>query len=785
METNGANIFDRYTKAPKAKTLSNLLRSGHGALQEKPIWLVHPTPISTASLEFVFACNPSRASPFSAVFFKSVTALKTAFVQYIVADLVFTLHDYVPFERVSSLEEDGDDASRRVWTMTQTIVDTLTDSEFFPVVQSAADMFVRAVSYHMCFGFVPVGPDPESQPEAPPRGQNLRAYVRAYIYQIGESMARCSPLPVVEVCNNLIITTRNGEHVCTDYAGNAIALWQFTQTTPVLPGMQARSALFDMMQYEYQFVYASQQSRRQAIERMTKTNLVVSSAISKETQELLAHKNQPAFDPRSVAKSLRDDTEAIHRFDVESAAIKAAAGVDDPTSTNSFQQQLQVLKATLRDESSLQKTVARVQRRYRGQPDPGEDEEDRYIQRHNRGEIHAPPSTRRAAAKRDLAILQERELATKLKATQTKLTASNRERELLHDETLALLRNVVQLQHAAGVGKAEKDTLTSELTMTKKDQLVMKKQIERYEAVLSEMRTTVSTALDQVQAGWKERSRLMDLFSREGLSARKERIDSASEQERDVHAVAEFLFGATNFKNASTPSKIQLDKDMHRSHGAYSAALRACGVKIMPFFPIARDESSVSAYNEWLPFSWMYDTVIVAEAKESPVEDRTALVNTRDMVMVDINPKSRQDAEAVTRALEAVGVDNVLTGVFDRKFLNVQFPTQTNLQILETFLTTTWDHMCTLVFSLNSDAFTSNGQRLDKRLSGDSVGTYVQPFVSQLREGVSRPAEPITNVVSNFMDSFNDTRVRDIVQYIVMQKTFPWGIPSISQHKAH
>ena len=132
--------------------------------------------------------------------------------------------------------------------------------------------------------------------------------------------------------------------------------------------------------------------------------------------------------------------------------------------------------------------------------------------------------------------------------------------------------------------------------------------LKKYEELIENMKETVKNALNETNAGEKERSRLLKMFTRaEFCDAGGECIDSKYEFNQNSKSLVEFLHLILDDNAAKENQQNINPKETEKTEHAYEKMLKEHGICVMPFFTGIQNQTTLDACNYWLPHEWMHD----------------------------------------------------------------------------------------------------------------------------------------------------------------------------------
>ena len=178
METKGTHVFSRSKNMPPASELSTVLEKSHMTVTltidtdkqdvalrplrpSERTWMVHPSPVSQAALDFVFQSQMASFSPYSADLFRHLGELKKSFTLFVLADLLFALHRhfrdlFVARKPATPLADPTEERTAAMWECCNLIISTLDDIGFVERIDALGSDFERAVKMYWTLGVVPM-----------------------------------------------------------------------------------------------------------------------------------------------------------------------------------------------------------------------------------------------------------------------------------------------------------------------------------------------------------------------------------------------------------------------------------------------------------------------------------------------------------------------------------------------------------------------------------------------------------------------------------------------------
>jgi len=777
METKGFQVFSRNENVPSADVLGRVLTASHKVVKQNDVlqpmrpvdrtWLIHPSPVSEAALDFIFETEKGVFSPYSSNLFKHLNCLKNAFTLYVLADLLFSLENrYQELFPAYSSEIDASLLTNVADAATRRLIAIVDEVNFIARVERLADKFEQAVRIYLCLGVVPTFRGENRGMVITPVKGDVFSYVETYISFLETTVDTFSVITTDGLLRDTVLTVRNGTYGCTDYAGVPYVLWTFGRVpTYFKAGFISRPPLINMMQYEFQYMFANARHRHQALEKMTKTSVVVSSTLTAEAEAILetTRRGSPLSNPSEMIQSIEKEREKLNVLEIKANTIKMAANASN-YNTNEFalnyKQQLSALEAAVDINSTLEKSLHRHFNRIKSKNPESYNSGDQYIpsivQEH--AMIHgAGPEKRRKEIKEMNKIVQEKLLEQKIRKLHTEIAEYQKETDVLREELMSMIRNQAKLDFQIKMKQTSIELTEQKLTEMTKERDKATKALKKYEELIENMKETVENALNETNAGESERTRLLKMFTHaEFCDAGGQCVDTGYEFNQNSKSLIEFLHlimgdNATNENKKNTNSK-----ESKKSEYAYEKMLKEHSICIIPFFTGIQNQATLDACNYWLPHEWMHDKPLEPFSKDGQrtvdAAGRQAVTNTPELYMLDVNPKTTEETLKIQRAIDAANGTTLFDSVFHRNFLNVQFPVQGSVEeSINSHLKEKWHHLIGGLLLLSGETFTKNGQKIGARVSTASINFFIAPFLTQYigRRGYARR---IPTLVATFLD---------------------------------
>ena len=794
METRGPHIFSRMSHVPPAFKLNRVFRKAHNIvtthiegsdetsdknncvdanntdnvndgiaavkkelLPYERTWLIHPSPVSQAALDFAFQLQPTAYSPYSVNLFQHLATIRKAFSLFILGDLLLTLEHVFPHMFTLTVKEKNTedvDIENIIKQHSTTLVSVLDKTNFINRVNKISLDFQRAVTIYLTLSVIPVLSPSDGTCmvnfDMARVAKSLESFVEHYMSTIERIVSLYKVTCLKTLRTDVILTQRDGKYACSDYCGRPYMLWTFDASGSVCNSEHGvRSPLIDMMQHEFQYRFANATHRLQTLDKMTRTRVVVSSSLTHEADAILDEVRKGAMSSthKEMISDVRKEHNKIKVYDAKSKLITDT--LITPNSESNLASELATLKQRYAlDAASQRSTILEnsLRKHYRelsngnntllsdSFADNLAQQKDTTI---NIGTLHdATPNSSRKDSIQYGRIVQNKLMHSQISKVISEKNIFERETKLLRQEVTDMQENLIKLSYHNKIGKAEIELLKKDLQETKKQRDTTRAKVEDYGEIVEELKRSVAEMLDQTNAGEEERARLLGLFMR-----KDDTLDSNHDNEARKRSVLDLL----QLVMDSLPNEYEKYKNVtlsERDASMYDRMLKGNSVFVIPSFTNVPSKEALACFNSWLPCKWMHDKPLMdnvlmsCKTESTPLRKdaagRQAVVNTPDLYILDINPTTLNEVQKVKKAIEASNGFTMLDSVFERKFLNVQFPVQGSVDSsINAPLKDKWHHVTHQLLQLSGERFTKNGQRVGAMVSNASIQFYVVPFVTQ------------------------------------------------------
>lgn len=739
MDIEGNSIFHLLPSAPNAEQLYSILRSLHKC-QNKALntYLLHPTPVSLSALDFIF--QSELLSPYSTDFFQYLSRLSQMFVFYVLGHFILSLKENYPKYFQVYENEDKDQTIERLVRLILQIMD---ECEFTQTLSKLRQFFDRAVRCYLCLGVIPVIlPSSPSISSFPDTGKGMSAYALFFSNWVKETMKIYKIIDVHSLHQDVLLTVCNGHYGCSDYKKNPLLLWTFNPECIIFkPQIPFRPPVLDMMQYEYQFTFANEKSRKMCIQKMSRTSLVVSSTFTEEVEDIIKASNNGYFNQSEAIDGLKKSKQLVNDLESKLGAIRSInpPSQDEGSKVRDLKHfEAGILNAARDINHVLEYNLYRKLIHPNNiSDDIQEILSDTHLEPLHSGSIHnsrAGDQVSSYAREREQKIVEQHSLVDKLKALEKSASLLEKENQNMRDELVRLIDSQATLNQKLKEEKVSKEILKEEIGQLAKKNNQLEVKVKKYDELNDNTQQILAGIVKESNASIEDRRRMMNIMSEMALASHSGELDSQYQRRLD----GDFLLRL--FERFFSTNKSLRKEDLHdknRTAQAYKEVLLKCSLKVLPFFSYITSKSALETNNFGLPYQWMHDIFLQEEVKTKvDLTGRQAITNTPELFMVDINPKSENEIARIKRRVELCNSSTLLDSVLKRQFLSIQYPTHASVEdCINQTLKLRWEDQCSKIFALTSNRFTITGNRIPPQLSLRSMEMYIYPFATQYLPG--------------------------------------------------
>ena len=744
-------------------------------------WLLHPTPLSSMALEYVFENRSSYFSPYSADLLLHLAPLEQAFVLYAVCDILSIIENKFPLFLTVEAGEDEAETMFRVKEKMAVVTDCMERVNFFGRLRCLRGGFVRAMRYSMTLGVIPVlvsqreSDMSSTMEELVDSPLDVLGVVQNYLKVFEVMSERLRVIDEVTLVKNTLLTVKDGVYSCTDMTGETeYRLWSFAEKTSFVPGTLLRPPLMDMMQHEAMYACANRRSQDQTFEKMLQTKVVVSSGFSQEVDAIVKESlTKGILDPVQMMKEVEKEARQLTALKMKAQALKKATegsgqeGAESSRDEHDYSREFAELEAGLDIAGRAEKAMLRVTGLGLEGPiagdanvvgqlmDPVLDERRVPVIVQDSGLIHGGhEEERREVDQGRRRALQDKLLLVELNNCKRNKTELKREVITLRKEVLSLIEHSAVMDYQLRLKQIKIVATEQRQKEAERDRDRYKDSLLKYEDLVQTMERSVEKIVKETRGGEEERRKLKELFT----FSHDPQLSMDSRFSRIMHAnkLKDFLSHVVG-NGVPLQNTALREKRAERSPFRYRELMKNLRLSCVPYFSEVTRRTTLDSYNFTLPYCWMHDTVIPGCRMEDEwAEDaagRQAVTITPELYVLDVNPKTPQEVERVRKAVEASSSKTLLDSVFHKNFLNVQFPVQGNVEgTVNAGVKEKWRCLCNTLFSLTGEKFTKNGQRVGAHVSHVTVEKYVAPFIAQY-VGTRGNSSRLSSFVSVYMIS--------------------------------
>lgn len=750
METKGGEIFSRMCNVPNAKGLSDVLHKRHGVARprktdggtleppERATLLIHPTPVSTMALDLAFTRNAAAlSSSNSGEYSRHVEDLKDGFAMYMLADMLFMIKAKFPW-LIPKLDvtAPADVCARDA---TRTIFNALDTVNCVSRIQQLAGHFKTAVCFQLALGVVPYreGQRTLAVGSYATHQDPLVRVADGYLTAIEQANSLKSVLSLDHVTENVILTWRDGIYACSDISGNEqYRLWTFRQqATSRFGNSDVRPVILDMVQYEVQATFANERDRRQLIDRMAKTIVVVSTEFSRESEALFksATSGPTAMtddDVAMVASKVKQDREAFLKEQAKAALVGDLTCDLSNDMADDSKLQHDIMKETVRANRELEKRLRdpklnAVRHLDDGMPAYGFSGSNMIRSTFSQGGAKASEQQR----KREVRVEQERVLQARLVDSECRVRELSREVAMLRDEAKKLGCANDTMDHLMKIKSLEMQHVERRSMILQREVESLKRSSSKKDELIDRMRNSVDKMASDMGVNEDDRNRMIVAFTnRANLAAAGVTGGTGwdTNEEQFQNMIKFFCMGGVKKSN--------VDRYEGRKRLDYERVMNEMHTKPLPVFTHVQHKSELATCNFWLQYEWMYDEPIDA-LHNPPGEDcRKPIIDTPELSMIDVNPRTDKDVERAYDVLTAINpkAQVTLDSLFHRRFLSAVYPTRGNVgESINQSMDKRWHTLCIQALALSPNSFTETGQRVSEHVGADSINRFVQPFFAE------------------------------------------------------
>lgn len=797
--------------------------------------LVHPTPVSCLAAELVFDHNVVGGSPFSSGFFAHLQDLVDSCSLYVLADLLSRLDQLFPHEldlpneaeqrdylsiaaatTKYSLDASGaltvqstpastaivrdrreEEVQRRmrqqaVKTKSREVFRALESVDFIGRVKRFSDRFRLAVSYEMIFSCVPyeVRAPPILAPILGYGCDRLSRVIDGYLRAL-EYVSETQRIPDVSTAmDNMVVTYRNGVYRCSSARQSGPEYGTYSLVAPSLktPGNYSpRPAMTHMVQYERQYAFANERDRRETIDRMVKTALVVSTEFSKETEaafkaaqaEFNATRGQVPGDDRTtrIVNSTREMAATRRQFIRDQARAEALdvnglttgdAMRHDPLLTASEKREFRLLEDAMAVEkrfterlrsTNLTKSATSTGASGCSGGLGGEEAGNQMdtlrgyhacdVPAQSMRSTHATGSAKEVKKKRagDIRAQQDNERRAELRAKDREIASLTRDVQVHKDESRALLMGQARLEYMLASCKRENEALREASNTTDRELIKTRRHTDRLMAQVDQMRALLERMTEMANVNDRDRERLLHainaydskVYAATDATYTPQRAeDIKREGNRLLREFVQFFETRGRFSDEG--------RREGRKRVDYDRVLYCLHVRPLTIFTHTPTRTALDSCNYWLEDEWMRDRPWYSDefhvdngSADRAVTELTgchggayaSITDTPELRILNVNPRTQQDGKRAVDMLETISVRARVTidDVFHNSYLAVLHPSRANIEeSINKTLRDRWANFAKASLALSPEAFTSTGQKVKERISTQSVNRYVDPF---------------------------------------------------------
>lgn len=690
--TQGSHGFKRVMPLINLSTLEETLKQHCSVDCNKKntvTTLIHPTARSLKCIDMVFALGSDNWSGYIMKTYGHINDLAKIMSNILILDILSSIFTSEYMRSIQVNDANMELLSNRVQMLfiKWRLPDILMDLE---------DQFRLFLYWYIAIGVIPIRERQSKDVILKNKMDKISMYVYTYI-----SALMCKKQYDIfppSFKHEFILTSRNGGHLlATDYYGKPIKLLTFKPFS-YDPASKHLSLLDQIIWQEIQLMHAEQISIQRMMIKQNQTTLVVSSEQDSKLISSCTGDRNKGENENKIMELLKNEVKKS--LDSVSEDVQDQIVGMSPENKNVLNevQYLRCQIQTNRSEKRPQIDCIQSANFYRPPAnragilsDPLKDNQ----------EVMQNTQMADALTVLDKECSMYKKLCKSLEADVKEYVAQN---EKLH---LLAKANCIELRYLKNINK-EKDT-----KMLRKE-----KKIDVLHQQLDRMGKTMEKILQETTMSKEERDRYLDLY----LSTCDKQTFSESYTHEDVLLAITDIF-------QTIPNRRRLDIE------TIDMLLERLHIVPVPIIPTIESKHSLDIYNSWMPEVWMSDkltnTCSIGLQDKIIKNTPNILVSTPYMQVIDINPMIITSDESST-----LNSNEIINGV-SKKFMNVQFPQNGDVDKVRNTLKLKWDTNVHMLFCLSRQQYNLTGSELDPMLTIESIYKFVVPFIKELLWGIS------------------------------------------------
>lgn len=800
-----------------AEQLEKILCKKHGADEDTVTRLIHPTVSTFLCLDMVHTGSFCQYSCYSTALFRLLDRQRVMFQTYMMLDMFMTVGGVdvkricieisAELDMLTSIHtEQIEDIDKGLVSLEEALLndvcrrlhDALDDVNIYQRIESVSRRFDHALRLFMALGVCPLVAPLSAKSD---RGVKADLFVAGahkpssllsrsydgYMTVVETGLVDFQPMPLDDVITDLLITSREGVLTLSRLKRNNVEVdptpFYFSTThnhklSDILNG--PIPSLADVLAHELQHRHAHNESQRITLERLQKSYVFVSTELTKEVKNALAHDKTyrpPTVEDLTVTTSKTDAM--VSEFELQQQSVKdfmMENGSSNMLSTNSLvKQRTQDLQREFRNTENLQTRLMNANIEYNALSDVSQS-----ITASDGAQTMMPgtmPFGARDPNSRTVCQIEnlhgrERSATNRLVECKKVLKKQEKLLQLNWRDNLVLNNENLHLRQVHTTLINGNELLKKEMEETRKLDKSKDKHVAKLTRHIEQLVALMKTATASLKLSVEDRDRILQLT----VDSHNATLQNSEERVDEMSTILNTLIGSFGI---DVPMCKQTD--LHRATCTriyYDRVISQYNIRIAPIFSYINNKRHLFTVNQWLPFDWMHDRPVydnlarrqsvMAEPGLVQVDDLksgkySCVGESNDLFWLDINPLSKMREEAVRESLQYKNV-SLTDEPFFRRYLTGQFKSKGDLQkVIDEPLQDMWKHLMHSFFEMSEEFVTVTGQKLEPRLTKNTVRKFIVPFV-KLFTGTDKNSVKLCNFVEHHDHTTDSDRYNSVLK---------------------
>ena len=813
METVGGNLFSSELHYPEPDQLKQILSWHKKPLNDdKEMWIVHPSPVSSVCLDFVFQTKLDKFNYDCTKLTEHLIDLEKAIQKSLIVHILHTLKRNGKFDNVKVAGEVGLELYLQKWI--KFFDDIFNQRSINLIIKEITEFFLNSVRYYLIFGLVPltIGRNAPEKQKLFRCNSSLETEEQIILSTVLNFHHNCALNPVISLSEAetvMLLTYGDQKFTCTDFEGNPYGMMTY-DASMVYHGdfERMRTPYINMMQEEMETRFLKNQLKRTNVEKMTKSTVVVSSELNKRIKKQL----DKAADQDAQNMSLNDNElkKKIEMSASDASKLKELHQIS--VKDDSFKSRMATAQAAGDISSFVDSTMKRAV--FNLHEETESTNLDNLVRAYSNiqlssHQIHAlAPDDMKAAKSRENVNREVLMLKEEIKKCVDKLTHFQKTVPVLHKQFVNLQQSFLQVNVDLKVKEQKLRIITEEYGKLQVGKKQVEKELQETDRLLVHYESLMRDMLKKLVYAQTDKVSVLQDYTDRAEKLFKTNFNLYKEDKCKFFEIVEEIL-RDNLDNLLYVN----EQDTERRKEQYAKALIDTKSLIIPFFTDVANEDDLAARNNFLIDEHFRDkpvrSVLGEDDKEMFEKHRNVIdVNTQKMIAKkkvdfskdnitysDINPMTEEDEDQMKQFLKLQKI-YLLPGekVYTKTFLNAQFSqvfssgeNQSNFFISS--LKNKWTFIEKKTFKLEEDIFTLQGQKKQPKIGENAIDFFCKKFIETfspndifVKEYGHYIIDQNTNTFKSFQNILRDfigplTRVTEVAQNSSSreQHNFPIG----------